>query len=151
MEHKLDFKEEHILLVAKWWADQLRDKSLSPNTLRTGDAPLFVADSIRLRLAPDEEKVVQFEQKLAELLRTSVCPGTRGEVTAETWGVIGTRTVHLHVDYHATGLLLAACRFAKIHDMSFPWKTDMHMGYERAVVQKDGGVPFYLYGEAPSK
>ena len=53
----------------------------------------------------------------------------------------------MSVDYHASGLLLEACQIAKINSMSLPWKTSMLLSNNRAQIRKDGGKPFYLYGE----
>lgn len=144
----LDFKEEHVAIVAKWWADQLRSCDPSPNVITTLDPQLAVADMLRIKFMPSEDKVVLFERRLAELLRTSECPNLmRESYTEENWGIEGTRNVRLIVDYHAYGLLLAACRFAKISDMAFPWKTGMQMSYDSAWVKREGIPLEYLYGE----
>lgn len=147
MISKLDFREEHISLVAKWWADQFRKHLESPNSMIINDHHLTIADKMRRMLHPPEEKILVFEHKLAELLCTSECPKIWEERTAGTWGIVSTRHVLLNVDYHAAGLLLVACRFAKISDMAFPWKTNMTMRYDYAEVRRYGDKPFYLYGK----
>lgn len=124
---RLDFREEQIVLVAKWWADRLRE-TIKP-VIQPDTHLMTLAAKLQNRLAPSEEKVIVFEAALAELLRTyeipSLCSAER------CWGVISTRWVELVVDYNARGLLLEAAKVAGISDMAFPWKTTMVVRYDQ--------------------
>jgi hypothetical protein len=151
MPHKLDFKEEHIVLVTRWWADRLRGKD-SDQELVDSSIYTVKSEDLRKKMLPDEEKIAKFELELANLLRTTITPKPFGErPPPELWGVVTTRYVVLHVEYQAWGLLRTAAKAAGVNDMAFPWKTRLEMCDNFATIQ-DGYAPTkYLYDEREKK
>ncbi len=130
MNFVLDFREEHILLVSNWWAATLsrHGPAFAP------EPHMALARKLQARLIPSPEKIEAFRFALADLLRTSEVPRVLTGLGPAIWGVTGTRSITLAVEYNAMGLLQMAAKSAGVSDMAFPWKTKMYMRYDSAVI-----------------
>lgn len=121
---------EYYDIAAKWWADKIRNLSLSDFYLGDGDSSRTIASAAfykNKKAVPGEKEISRFEEILSEKIKE--CVDKEKSILIET-------------DYEPDGFLKEAATDAGIPLKVFPWRMVMFIEKDNVSV-KNG--PFSNY------